>query len=234
MKRPLGIMFDFGSTVLVEKECDSLSGTKKMLEFATNPHNLTPAEVQAFADEIYSGLHDVREKHYIEFSEQNFQRLLYETLGITLKIDYAEAERQFWYAATSFTPTEGIVEVLDFLRNNNIKTGVLSNSMFSGDVLGEELARHNLIQYFSFVVASSDYGFRKPSPHIFKVAVKRMNLEPADIWYVGDTLEYDIKGALLSGLYPVWYNPEGKMKTFECDCLEVRSWSEFVEKLRML
>jgi HAD superfamily hydrolase (TIGR01549 family) len=234
MKRPLGIIFDFGSTVLTEKEFDSLSGNKKMLESAMNPRNLTPAEVQTFANEIYSGLHDVREKQYVEFSEQNFQRLLYETLGITLNIDPEEAERQFWYASSSFTPAEGIVEVLDFLRKNNIKTGILSNSMFSGNILGEELAKHNLIQYFSFVVASSDYGFRKPSPHIFKVAIKKMNLETVDIWYVGDTLEYDIKGALLSGLYPVWYNPEGKMKTFECDCLEVRSWSEFVEKLRMI
>jgi putative hydrolase of the HAD superfamily len=234
MDKPRGIIFDLGNTVLTEKEFDSLSGNKKMLESATNPRNLTPAEVQVFANEIYSGLHDVREKQYVEFSEQNFQRLLYETLGMTLNIDPAEAERQFWYASSSFTPAEGIVEVLDFLRKNNIKTGILSNSMFSGNIPGEELARHNLIQYFSFVVASSDYGFRKPSPRIFNVVINKIGLRPADIWFTGDKLEYDIKGAVDSGLFPVWYNPTGKSGALECECLEVMSWREFMEKIKSL
>ena len=234
MNKPRGIIFDLGSTVLNEEGFDAISGDKKLLEYATNPRNLAPAEVQAFADEIYRGLHEVMEEQFVEFSEQNFQRLLYETLGITLNIDYPEAERIFWRAGTSFIPTEGIVEVLDFLRTNNIKTGILSNTMFSGGVLEEELKRHNLAQYFSFVIASSDYGFRKPSPRIFNVAIKKMNLEPSEIWFVGDTLEYDIKGATQSGLYPVWYNPHGKPKTLECECLEVKSWRDFIEKLKTL
>jgi putative hydrolase of the HAD superfamily len=153
---------------------------------------------------------------------------------MTLNIDPAEAERQFWYASSSFTPAEGIVEVLDFLRKNNIKTGILSNSMFSGNILGEELARHNLIQYFSFVVASSDYGFRKPSPRIFNVVINKIGLRPADIWFIGDKLEYDIKGAVDSGLFPVWYNPTGKSGALECECLEVKSWREFMEKIKSL
>jgi putative hydrolase of the HAD superfamily len=234
MKKPRGIIFDLGNTVLNEESFDALPGNIKLLEFATNPCNLTPGEIQAFADEINRGLFKVREELMVEFNVQNFQRLLYETLGISLNIDYPEAEREFWRATSRYSPAEGIFEVLDILEANNIKAGILSNTAFSGYLLEEELARHSLAHRFSFVISSADYGFRKPSQRIFDVAIKKMNLEPADIWFAGDKLEYDIKGAIQSGLHPVWYNPHGKPKTLECECLEVKSWRDFIEKLKTL
>lgn len=234
MHKPRGIIFVLGSTVLNGEWFDPLPGNTKLLEFATNPRNLTPGEIQAFADELDRGLFRVREELMVEFSVQNFSRLLYETLGITLNIDYPEAEREFWRATAKYSPAEGIFAVLDILEANNVRTGVLSNTAFSGSILEEELARHKLAHRFSFVISSADYGFRKPSPRIFNVAIQKMNLEPADIWFAGDMLEYDIKGAAQSGLYPVWYNPKGKPKTLECECLEVRSWREFIEKIQSL
>ncbi len=170
----------------------------------------------------------------VEFNIQSFQRLLYETLGITLNRGHLEAERDFWFASTSFTPAEGIFEVLNLLKANSIKTGIISDTSFSGYLLEEELEKHDLACYFPFLISSADYGFRKPSPRIFDVGIKKMNLEPSDIWFVGDTLEYDVKGATDSGLYPVWYNPKGQPKKFGYDCLEIRSWQELVEKIKVL
>lgn len=234
MNKPKGIIFDLGNTVLTEDWFDPFPGNTRLLEYAVNPGSITPVEIQSFADEINIGIRDISERLYIEFSVQNFQRLLYETLGITLNIDYADAERLFWYATSKYSPTKGIFEVLDFLKTKDIKAGILSNTAFSGYLLKEELEKHNLAQYFRFVIASSDYGFRKPSPRIFNVAIKKMNFEPADIWFVGDTLEYDVKGAIQSGLFPVWYNPKGQPNGFGYECLEVRSWVAFIEKLKQL
>jgi FMN phosphatase YigB (HAD superfamily) len=66
------------------------------------------------------------------------------------------------------------------------------------------------------------------------VATKKMNLEPSDIWFAGDTLEKDVKGAIDSGLYPVWYNPKGQPNNLNYDCLEIKSWIEFIDKLKAL
>ena len=234
MRRPKGIIFDLGDTILEEDRFNPLPGTSKILESAVNPHNFSPIDIQILADEIYQGLKISREELFIEFSEQNFHRLLYETLGITLNISYPEAERRFWSASTSFKPTQGVLEVLNLLKTININTGILSNTMFSGNVLKEELDKHNLMRYFNFIVASSDYGFRKPSPRIFNIAIKKIGFDQEDIWCVGDKLEYDIKGAIQSGLFPVWYNPKGHPNTLAYDCLEIRSWREFDEKLKGL
>ncbi len=101
-------------------------------------------------------------------------------------------------------------------------------------MLEEELRRRNLAHYFSFVISSADYGVRKPDPRIFNVAVKKMNLEPSAIWFAGDKLEYDVKGAIQSRLFPVWYNPKGQPNSEGYDCLEITSWREFNEKLKGL
>jgi FMN phosphatase YigB (HAD superfamily) len=66
------------------------------------------------------------------------------------------------------------------------------------------------------------------------VVINKIGLRPADIWFIGDKLEYDIKGAVDSGLFPVWYNPTGKSGALECECLEVKSWREFMEKIKSL
>ncbi len=63
---------------------------------------------------------------------QSFQRLLYETLGISFNVSYSELEREFWQAAVTSTPTDGIFDVLDTLEKYRIKTGILSNSAWTG------------------------------------------------------------------------------------------------------
>ncbi len=235
MRKPLGIIFDYGDTILrLRDELDFVAGNKRLLELSKKTLKLTGEDIQLVADEINMELQELKDESMIEFGVQSFQRLLFDTLGISFNVSYPELEREFWQAAVKYTPTDGICDVLDTLEKYRIKTGILSNSAWTGCVLQEELVRHNLAHRFSFLISSVDYGFRKPHNRIFKVAVKKMNLQPKDIWFVGDKLEYDIKGAMGSGLYPVWYNYKNEKTKIEGDYLEVRDWHEFREKIEFL
>lgn len=232
IKKPCGIIFDFGGTILHEDTFDPLAGSARLLEFVKDAHGHSAESVQSLALEISRD--HTREEAIIEFSCQAFHRLLFESLGMSLSISYAEAEKEFWRASTSYVPTEGICDVLNLLDTKRIKAGILSNSGFAGVILEDELEKHSLAHRFSFVISSADYVFRKPHPRIFQVAVKKMNLPPEDIWFVGDKLEFDVKGACASGLFAVWYNPAGLPRTGDYDCLEVRSWKEFGEIIERL
>jgi putative hydrolase of the HAD superfamily len=234
MHRPAGVIFDLGGTILYEESISMVDGSKRMLEFAKNTPDLTAEEIQLFADEINEDVQRIRDGSMFEFSVQSFQRLVYESLDISFTISPYEMEREFWDAAIKYSPSEGISDVLDTLEKNRIKTGILSNSGFTGAVLEEELVKHNLAHRFSFLISSIDYGFRKPHKRLFQIAVRKMNLEPQDIWFVGDKLEYDVRGAIDSGLDPVWYNPEGKPGEIDGEYLVVRSWHEFQEKVEAL
>lgn len=233
MRRPYGVIFDFGDTVLHIESFDSLAGNRRLLEFAETNPGVTAEDVQVVADEI-GWMDQARDESMIEFGCQSLQRLLYETLGVSFRISYSEMEREFWNAAVKFTPVAGISELLDTLQAHGIKVGILSNTIFCSSILKEELAKHNLAHRFLFVVTSGDYGVRKPHRHIFRIAVRKMNLEPVDIWFVGDKPDYDIKGALDYGLYPVWYNWRKEPKTIDGDYLEVKDLYELREKIERL
>ncbi|MBL7166295.1 MAG: HAD family hydrolase [Dehalococcoidales bacterium] len=234
MRRPLGVVFDLGDTVLSLDSIDGVAGDRRLLEFADDAAGLTAEDLNLAAEELGRETMRLSDESMRQQTWQSFNRLLCETLGITFTVGYAELEREFWNTAMTFVPCEGIYGVLDTLERNHIKTGILSNTSMTGRVLEEELAKHNLAHRFSFVISSADYGFRKPHSRIFQVAVRKMDLEPRDIWFVGDKLEYDIKGAIDSGLYPVWYNPQGKPNDAGYECLEVRSWYELANKVGAL
>jgi putative hydrolase of the HAD superfamily len=60
------------------------------------------------------------------------------------------------------------------------------------------------------VIDSTVVGVAKPKPEIFGFALDDMRLEAGDsIFYVGDTLRYDVRGALNAGLTPVHLDPFG-------------------------
>ena len=234
MHRPLGVVFDLGDTVLSLQSVDGVAGDRRLLEFAEDTLGLTAEDINLAAEELGRETMRLSDESMLQYTWQGFNRLLWETLGITFNVSSAELEREFWNTALRFSPTDGIFGVLDTLERNQIKTGILSNTAMTGRVLEEELAKHNLAHRFSFLISSADYGFRKPHYRIFQVAVRKMGLEPQDIWFVGDKLEYDIKGAIDAGLQPVWYNPNGKLNDAGYECLEVKSWHEFSDKIGAL
>ncbi|MBN1161730.1 MAG: HAD family hydrolase [Dehalococcoidales bacterium] len=233
MRRPLGVLFDFGDTVLHLDSLDTLAGNRRLLEFAEVNPGISAEDVQSVVDE-FRWIYTARDESMIEHGCQSFQRLLYDTLGVSFRIGYTELEREFWNASVKYSPVTGIYELLDMLEARGIITGIISNTIFCSSVLKEELAKHNLENRFSFLITSADYGVRKPHPHIFRIAVKKMNLETADIWFIGDKPDFDIKGAIDYGLYPVWYNWRNEKILPEGDYLEVKTLQELLEKIELL
>jgi putative hydrolase of the HAD superfamily len=124
--------------------------------------------------------------------------------------------------------------VLDFLDSRQKKLGVVSNTSFSSRILRRELEMHQLLRYFDFVVASADYGVRKPHPLIFSVAIKKMQLDPSEIWFIGNSIDHDVAGANTAGLFSVWYNRLGEESDSHRPDLEVKSWFEFQSILKNL
>jgi putative hydrolase of the HAD superfamily len=71
------------------------------------------------------------------------------------------------------------------------------------------LARHGLDRHLAATVISADFGWRKPHPGIFREALTRLGVAPADALYVGDTHLDDVIGALGVGMDVAWLAPSG-------------------------
>jgi putative hydrolase of the HAD superfamily len=60
------------------------------------------------------------------------------------------------------------------------------------------------------VIDSAVVGVSKPDPEIFRIALDALGLTPSEtILHVGDSLRYDVAGALAAGLRPVHLDPYG-------------------------
>ncbi len=73
-----------------------------------------------------------------------------------------------------------------------------------------DLSMTALPPYFNTSIASFSLGISKPEPAIFHAACEALNLQPADIVYVGDDPFFDIHGAKQAGMQAIWMNRFGR------------------------
>lgn len=235
MKRPEMILFDFGDTLLREVKFDPLSGTAAVLEACNNPKSVSAEEVQKLAFEMNCDLGRKDRNPIVEVQNIPFQKYLYEFFGIDLLKSHEEIEQIFWDATYKFEPTPGIKEFLGYLKEINMRVGIISNISFSGEFIRRELETQLPGFNFEFIIASSDYVYRKPHKRIFELALRKAGLDAGEVWYAGDRFDRDVAGAVNAGMLPVWYRGVEHYKPQAENgegCLEVKSWSElktFVE-----
>ncbi|MBI3048081.1 MAG: HAD family hydrolase [Acidobacteria bacterium] len=84
------------------------------------------------------------------------------------------------------------------LRRGGLKLALVSNT--EALLTEYDLARSSLNRLFDAVVLSSAVGVKKPDPRIFRLALRRLGVRPAEAVFVGDDLHVDIEGARRTGM----------------------------------
>ena len=238
MKKPKMILFDYGQTLAAEDKFDGVRGTEAVMEYAVeNKYNFTATQIQEQAQLLNKelGRFDPMTRHMMQIEIPNFMftNYLYESLGIRLSISGAEVDQIFWDAASPGYPTDGIEEFLIYLQSQGIRTGVISNICYDPEVVKNRI--HNLIpdNNFEFIIASSQYIYRKPNKRIFNLALEKAGLQADEVWFIGDQYQCDIVGAKEAGLFPVWYLGAVDMPyTPDDSVLTVHSFRELKEKMK--
>ena len=73
-----------------------------------------------------------------------------------------------------------------------------------------------MTRHLDFVVASAAVGTAKPHPDIFRFALARADLQPAEVMYVGDSYVADVLGARTVGIAAVLLDREGNAPDVDC------------------
>lgn len=247
MKTPKMILFDYGFTLLHEPDFNTLRGEKALFNYVTeNPRGLTPEEADSFSTGLFKDWNKGRDVG-CERHERQFQRLLNEYLELNFSIDLEEQERIYFENLSPGGRMPGVEEMLADLKNRGIRSGVISNIGFSERVLKERIDKLLPKNSFEFIIASSEYGIRKPDPMIFNLALRKARLLPEEVWFCGDSVEADVAGAYGAGIHPVWYEnlevllPDSfrvRKVPENCPgleaCTHIHCWSELTELLTSL
>jgi HAD superfamily hydrolase (TIGR01549 family) len=109
-----------------------------------------------------------------------------------------------------FSRTEpDAIPSLTILRDSGYKLGLVSNTVFPAAGLDADLEDEGLLPFFPVRVYSSDVGYMKPDPRIFRIALKRVGVTPHRAMFVGDRLDKDVRGAGRLGMRTVLIVREG-------------------------
>ena len=107
----------------------------------------------------------------------------------------AVAMTEAWEHAEHFELYEDALPVLEELRVQGLKLGLVSNT---GRNLDEFVAHHRLD--VDAAIGSGAFGRTKPHPTIFRAVLERLAIEPAHAAMVGDSPEDDVEGAHAAGI----------------------------------
>lgn len=173
----------------------------------SNPHQYTVEEIEKYDDEIFGSFDPCRENRF-EIPMENKLRLLFDLLEIQFSISLNEVAKIEWEEDPVIETVNHAADLQHWLNGAKIRTAVISNCDYSGNLLQEKLNKIFPENEFEFVIASSDYGVMKPNRYIFQAGIVKSGLEAKDIWYVGDKVAVDVLGSKAAGMTPVLYkNP---------------------------
>ena len=87
---------------------------------------------------------------------------------------------------------DGVVNYLNHLKVKRIQMAVFTNK--PKDLTNKTLKRHNIYNFFNYIVTSDDVEFKKPSPDGCYKIIKMSSILPENIVMIGDS-ELDQKSA---------------------------------------
>jgi putative hydrolase of the HAD superfamily len=94
--------------------------------------------------------------------------------------------------------------VLHALKEQGLKTGLLSNTHWPREQHEEWLARDGLLDLLDARVYTSDLEHVKPHPDAFGALLDAVGVQPQRAVFVGDRLHDDVAGAKALGMRAVW------------------------------
>ena len=96
-------------------------------------------------------------------------------------------------------------ETLDAL---SVRYPMILVSNFYGNIR-TVLDEFGLTKYFQEIIESAEVGIRKPDPEIYRLAIEKFGLTPAEVIIIGDSYKNDIAPANILGCPSIWLKGKG-------------------------
>ena len=110
------------------------------------------------------------------------------------------------YADLQFYPD--VVDTLAQLRVKQVKTGIVTNGL--KEDYDQVLQKLEAASYFDIAIGVDSCGKAKPDSKIFLYAVEKLQVKPAEVIFVGDSVERDYEGSKKAGLKLLFIDRKGR------------------------
>ena len=192
------IFFDFDNTIVdyIKSDIDSLRMVAESLPITIDTNlfiNIAVEEIMKFHDLVSDGKVEPSDIH-------NYR--LYNTMkhfSVEWETKYLDIYLQHFIKSTICF--SGVEEVIRYLYGK-VRLGIVTNA-YNSEEQKRRVDNTGIAGYFDDIVVCADIGVYKPTKEAFLHLVDKYRLKPFDCLYIGDSEEYDIKGARNAGLYTI-------------------------------
>lgn len=146
-----------------------------------------------------------------------------EALAAAIGQDFAERR---WERMALFP---GVPAALEALRARGVPLALVTN----GDATHQrrKIAQHDLERFFDVIVVEGEMGVGKPEEVVYRYALSKLRVKPAEAWMVGDNLEWDVLAPQRLGLRGIWVDGAGQGLPKACSMAPHRIIRAFPELL---
>jgi len=106
--------------------------------------------------------------------------------------------------------------IAEWRRGYNLPVGLWNQPDAEAAAALRALTELGLARHLDFVLDSAELGVEKPDPRIFRLALARAGVEPADAVYIGDLYSVDVLGARQVGMEGILLDPGGCWGERDC------------------
>lgn len=205
-----GVIFDYGGTL------DTAARHWSNVIWEGYVETQVPITKEQFLEAyVYAERELARNKHINP--TDNFYQLLYKKVKIEIeqlianeylphnnRIQYYIEQVAHYCDKVARTQIEKNKTILEELSK---KYPLVIVSNFYGNIK-TVLAEYGILHYFKNVIESAEVGIRKPSPEIFTLGVKALEMQPNQVLVIGDSYSKDIEPAQKAGCIPIWLKGE--------------------------
>ena len=211
---PKGILFDLDDTIIAFDAVANPTWRRICEEYASKYALFDPESLYNTINEVRKWYWADRDRHKIgrmdlDSTRRKIVRLAFE------KLDIANIPLAYEIADTySVQREEGIrffpkaEDALKTLTARKVALALITN----GDARKQrdKVRRFRLERFFETILIEGELGYGKPEEAVYLRALDDLALNPAEVWSVGDHLEWDVAAPQKLGIFGIWNDFEGK------------------------
>ena len=204
------VVFDLFDTLIQDIDFNFPSGLLYLYDNILSK-GTDKEEFLDYANSYWKMIYDKRGQDNLEVAFE--EELLDFKHKYGFKEDYSleDIEYRCAIAMNSSKLFEDTIFTLEKLRSLGIPIYLLSNTIFKKNTMLKIINEYELEKFFTNTYFSADYKVRKPHKDFFNVVyeeIKKQNdsVSLSEVYFIGDNLEADIKGAKSFGFTPVFIN----------------------------
>ncbi|MGQ0824990.1 MAG: HAD family hydrolase [Actinomycetota bacterium] len=145
--------------------------------------------------------HSRSRAHYVAWQHDRVRRVIAESGVPPGNDDVLLSQILGWFGPERLQAYGDAAPVLRELRRRGFALAICSNWDWD---LNDAVAAAGLGDLVDVMVSSAWVGARKPHPRIYAHVLARLEIEPHDILFVGDTWTCDVEGPHRAGMRPVY------------------------------